>query len=55
MTLTFAGTKLKTLTHKKLQLVNEVYDIDVLEDQLLLACGPDGIMNFELCYDALVL
>lgn len=49
------GVKLKVLTHKKLQNVKEVYDIDIVDDQLVLACGVDGLACFELTFEAVVL
>ena len=55
ITAIFSGLKLKILTHKKLQMVNEVFDIDIMEDQIVLACGDEGVMNFQLTYDAVVM
>ncbi|XP_067944154.1 tripartite motif-containing protein 2-like isoform X1 [Watersipora subatra] len=49
------GLKMKVLTHKKLQNIKEVYDIDIADQQIVLACGEDGILGFQLTYDAVVM
>ena len=50
-----SGLKLKTLTNKKLQAVKEVYDIDVVDDHIALACGEEGIICCQMSFDAVVL
>lgn len=50
----FSGTIVKELTHPELQKVTELYDISVVGEKMTLACGDDGVMHFQMVYDALV-
>ena len=50
----FSGKKVKEFSTPDLQRINEVYDITICDDQITLACGNEGLIQFQMIYDALV-